>query len=89
MIKHQDGVSTIGNPEPATPKVHHHELYGLRQFKYDWLDNTPSLQPFTRRYLQTLPSISSTRSHWKRTLSAVDQPAGDLSVNSVGIVTAR
>lgn len=34
IIKREEGVSTFGNPDLATPKVLHHEISGLRQMIY-------------------------------------------------------
>lgn len=90
MIKRQDGVYTKANPEPATPKVHHHELYGMRTQKYDWLDNTPfspalykEISPSTPFYL--FQPEATGNEHYLQWISLPDI----FPVNSVGIVTAR
>lgn len=90
MIKRHNGVSTIGTPEPATPKVHHHELYGMRTQKYDWLDNTPfspalykEISPSTPFYL--FQPEATGNEHYLQWISLPDI----FPVNSVGIVTAR
>jgi len=79
-----------GNSEIATPKVHHHEIYGLRQIKYEWLDHNDfdandfqQLCPRSPFYLFR-PEASGNEHYLKWTGLPEIFP-----VNSVGIVTAR
>lgn len=88
--KPQDGVSTLDNPELATPKVQHHELFGLRQFKYDWLDgnlfqaNTyQELSPTSPFYLFRPEATGNEHYLQWKSLPEI------FPFNSVGIVTAR
>ncbi len=71
-------------------KVSHHELFGLRQFKYDWLDNNQFhaksyqvLSPSSPFYLFH-PEATGNEHYLKWTSLPEIFP-----VNSVGIVTAR
>ena len=81
MSKRQDDVSTI---------VHHHELFGLRQFKYDWLKDTEfqaesyqELTPTSPFYLFRPEAIGNEHYLQWKSLPEI------FPVNSVGIVTAR
>jgi len=71
-------------------KVSHHELFGLRQFKYDWLDNNPfqantyqELSPTSPFYLFRPEATGNEHYLQWKSLPEI------FPVNSVGIVTAR
>lgn len=74
----------------STPKVQHHELFGLRQIKYDWLDNN---QFQTKTYQELSPGSpfylfrpeATGNEHYLQWKSLPEI----FPVNSVGIVTAR
>ena len=90
IIKHQDGVSSLSDPEIASPKIFHHELFGLRQFKYDWLDNNQfqaktyqGLNPTSPFYLFRPETTGNEHYLQWKSLPEI------FPVNSVGIVTAR
>lgn len=90
IIKREEGVSTFGNPDLATPKVLHHELSGLRQIKYDWLDNNQfqaktdqEQSPSSPFYL--LHPEATGNEHYLQWISLPEI----FPVNSVGILTAR
>lgn len=71
-------------------RIHHHELFGLRQIKYDWLDNNQfqaktyqELSPGSPFYLFR-PEATGNEHYLKwKSLPEI------FPVNSVGIVTAR
>ncbi|HOK54387.1 MAG TPA: hypothetical protein PKV43_07965, partial [Armatimonadota bacterium] len=80
----------VKNIDTKEKKVYHHELFGLRQIEYDWLDSN---QLQTKTYKELIPVSpfylfrpeATGNEHylkWK-TLPEI------FSVNSVGIVTAR
>ena len=71
-------------------RVSHHELFGLRQFKYDWLDNNQfqantyqELSPTSPFYLFRLEATGNEHYLQWKSLPEI------FPVNSVGIVTAR
>ncbi|MDD4310033.1 MAG: DNA methyltransferase, partial [Candidatus Cloacimonetes bacterium] len=79
-----------GKQEFATPKVCHHELFGLRKAKYDWLDNNTfntddynDVNPTSPFYL--FHPEETGNEHYLKWKSIPDI----FPVNSVGIVTAR
>lgn len=76
--------------DPKEKRVRHNELYGPRQFKYDWLDNNPfqantyqELSPGSPFYLFR-PEATGNEHYLKWTSLPEIFP-----INSVGIVTAR
>ncbi len=80
-FKRQDGVSTM---------VQHHELFGLRQFKYDWLNDTEFQAESYQGLIPTSPFYlfrpeATGNEHYLQWKSLPEI----FPVNSVGIVTAR
>ncbi|MCB5277897.1 MAG: N-6 DNA methylase [Candidatus Cloacimonetes bacterium] len=80
----------LGNQELAHPQVHHHELFGLRQSKYDWLDNNQfqatsfqALRPTSPFYLFRPEATGNEHYLTWKSLTEI------FPLNSVGIVTAR
>ena len=84
-----EATTHIGSASDTT-KVHHHELFGLRQHKYDWLESNvlgkvsyQEIKPSSPFYLFH-PEATGNEHYLKwKSLPEV------FPVNSVGIVTAR
>lgn len=82
--------ATIGRNGVRPYGVHHHELFGLRQIKYEWLDNNQfqaktyqDLSPSSPFYLFR-PETTGNEHYLKwKSLPEI------FPINSVGIVTAR
>ncbi len=80
----------VKNIDTKEKKVYHHELFGLRQIKYDWLDSNQfqtktykELSPVSPFYLFR-PEATGNEHYLKwKSLPEI------FPVNSVGIVTAR
>ncbi|MFA7543542.1 MAG: type ISP restriction/modification enzyme [Candidatus Cloacimonadaceae bacterium] len=90
MNKSKESPSTTVNPEYGNSKVFHHELYGLRISKYNWLETTPfqaenytEINPSSPFYLFR-PEATGNEHYLNWTSLPEIFP-----VNSVGIVTAR
>ena len=79
------------SPKERDARVHHAELYGTRESKYDWLDahdrgitEWQKVNPTSPFYL-FLPRDEALEAEYRRFISIPDV----FPVNSVGIVTAR
>lgn len=79
-----------GSKKPGIAKVFHHELFGLRQEKYDWLDanelapaNYERLKPNSPFYLFRPEAPGN--EHYRKWTSLPEI----FPINSVGIITAR
>jgi len=93
MVKAGEAAScSLGSkrPEDASTLVRHHELFGLRKYKYDWLEQTAfspenyqSVNPCSPFYL--FHPEATGNEHYLKWLGLPDI----FPVNSVGIVTAR
>lgn len=86
----QPNAPTVSNSEISTSKVYHHELLGLRKYKYDWLkktifkiDDYIELKPTTPFYL--FHPEETGNEHYLKWKSVPEI----LPVNNVGIVTSR
>ncbi|NLK50012.1 MAG: N-6 DNA methylase, partial [Candidatus Cloacimonetes bacterium] len=90
MVKREKSVETEVNTVPEFAQVFHHELYGLRQNKYDWLENTMFNAEIYKKISPKSPSYyfhpySAENEHYLRWANLPEI----FPLNSVGIVTAR
>ena len=83
-------IMMVKGTDTKEKKVCHHELYGLRQFKYDWLDNNQfqaktyqELSPGSPFYLFRPEATGN--EHYMKWKSLPDI----FPVNSVGIITGK
>lgn len=86
----QPNAPTVSNSDITTSKVYHHELFGLRKDKYDWLEMTEFVAENYHAVNPTSPFYlfhpeATGNEHYLKWLGLPDI----FPVNSVGIVTAR
>lgn len=90
MLKRDSASKAAGDAEREPAQVFHHELYGLRQNKYDWLDNNSfqansyqKINPGSPFYL--FQPVAPGSEHYLKWTSLPEI----FPLNSVGIATAK